>query len=239
MQTTRLCPKFHAVLFDATETLFTPHPSVGAVYARVAADFGITLDAAAVDAAFADEARQVMNQLRSDGCAVWENESGARAFWRRLVEALFQRLANRPCSGTCFQAVYDAFEKPDAWRVYDDVVPALDSLRDRGLKLGIVSNFDERLYKVVEALGLLKYFALVLPSTDAGVSKPDPRIFLSALRAMKVRPNAALFIGDDPDTDAAGAAAAGMECLLVDRASESSGQQKRICSLAEIPSYVG
>ena len=224
-----------AVLFDATDTLFTPNPSVGAVYARVAADFGILLDARAVDASFADDARAVIYALRTHGLAVWENEAAARAFWRRLLDVIFLRLAQKTCPEACFQAIYQAFATAQAWRVFPDVIPALDLLRRRKIRLGIVSNFDERLYRIVPALGLQDYFRVVLPSTEAGVSKPDRRIFLKALRRLNAEPSAALYVGNDPESDAAGAAAVGMRWLLVDRGGRLPAGENVIRSFSEIP----
>ena len=160
-----------AVLFDATGTLFTPHPSVGAVYARIAADFGIAIDAAAIDASFAEDFRRVVRELRSRGLAVWENEAAARAFWRRLLDAIFLRLAKRPCPKACFQAIYLAFAQADAWRIYPDVPPALDALQSRGLRLGIISNFDERLYQIVPALGLQDRFHRRLTTTRSAIMR--------------------------------------------------------------------
>jgi putative hydrolase of the HAD superfamily len=222
------------VLFDATDTLFAPYPSVGGVYARVAADFGIGLDACAIDASFAEDFRRTVRELRSRGLAVWENESAARAFWRRLLDVIFLRLAGKPCAQDCFQAIYHAFATAGAWRVFPDVLPALKLLQGKGLQLGIVSNFDERLFSIVNALGLQKHFRLVLPSTDAGVAKPDRRIFLKALRRLGARPTQALYVGDDPEADAAGAQAAGMQWLLVDREKRLPASDGVIHSLAEI-----
>jgi len=115
------------------------------------------------------------------------------------------------------------------------VPPALDALQSRGLRLGIISNFDERLYQIVPALGLQDRFRVNLPSTNAGVAKPDRRIFLEALRRLKVEPPAALYVGDEPDSDAAGAAAAGIRCLLVDREGRLPKGDNIIPSLSDIP----
>jgi len=227
-------PKIKAVLFDATGTLFAPHPSVGAVYARIAANFGITIKAAAIDTSFAEDFRRGVRELRTHGLAVWENEAAARAFWRRLLDVIFLRLANRACPETCFQAIYRAFAEAEAWRVYPDVPPVLDLLQRRGLRLGIISNFDERLYQIVPALGLQDRFRVILPSTSAGVAKPDRRIFLEALRRLKVEPPAALHVGDEPESDAIGAAAAGIHCLLVDRAGRLPEDENVIRSLSDL-----
>ena len=226
--------KIKAVLFDATGTLFAPHPSVGADYARIAADFGIAIDAAAIDASFAEDFRRAVRDLRSHGLAVWENEAAARAFWRRGLDVIFLRLAQRACPEACFQAIYRAFAEAEAWRVYPDVLPALDLLQSRGLRLGIVSNFDERLYQIVRALGLEARFGVILPSTNAGVAKPNPRIFLAAIRRLRVTPRAGLYVGNEPESDAAGAAAAGVRCLLVDRQGLLPEGKNVIRSLSEL-----
>jgi putative hydrolase of the HAD superfamily len=104
----------------------------------------------------------------------------------------------------------------EAWapahRLASTTQALLESLRDRGLKLGIVSNaFDppELLHADLDRLGVAERVDVAVFASEAGVRKPDPAIYLRALDALGVGPEAALFVGDTL-TDLAGAAALGM-----------------------------
>src|SRR5215813_451777 len=122
----------HAVTFDVGGTLIEPYPSVGHVYAEVAAKHGMPgLSPAELNRRFA---------------LTWKNPQGfdySREAWRRVVDATFAGLVPDAPSSDFFAALYDHFADPAAWRIFEDVLPTLESLAARGLKLGLVSNWDE------------------------------------------------------------------------------------------------
>ena len=77
-------------------------------------------------------------------------------------------------------------------------------------RLGVISNFDKRLRTIFGRLDLTRFFEKIIISSEAGVDKPDPRIFEQALFAMNLQPAMAIHVGDDPVRDWHAAAAAGM-----------------------------
>ncbi len=89
-------------------------------------------------------------------------------------------------------------------------------MRRDGYQLGVVSNFDYRLYHILEGLGLSEAFDSITISSEAGWAKPDPRIFEVALTRHGVTAGEALHVGDVPQLDAAGAQAAGIAAVLID-----------------------
>jgi FMN phosphatase YigB (HAD superfamily) len=104
-----------------------------------------------------------------------------------------------------------------------DAVPALDAMADAGLRLGVVSNWDCGLGDVLAGLGVAERFGVVAASAVVGAGKPDPAIFHHALDALGVAPGEALHCGDLPAYDCAGAAAAGVRAVLIDRAGGMAG----------------
>jgi putative hydrolase of the HAD superfamily len=96
-----------------------------------------------------------------------------------------------------------------------DTPGALARLRAAGLRLGVVSNSDGRVEEALEAAGLRRYLDVVVDSTLAGVEKPDPAIFRTALDALGVPPSQALYVGDLYDVDVIGANAAGIPAVLL------------------------
>jgi len=117
-----------------------------------------------------------------------------------------------------FDAVYRHFEDPPTWEVFQDVAPALSALRGLGCSLGIVSNFDSRVLRILEGLDLAPWFASVTLSSQVGVTKPDPAIFARALARHWADGAPAFHVGDSPVEDGEGARAAGLRAVLIDRA---------------------
>ncbi len=110
---------------------------------------------------------------------------------------------------------------PKTWgRIWSDMSPglpqALQTLKNAGLKLAIVSNADGTVDQKIEAQGLLDLFDAVIDSGAVGVEKPDPRIFALALEKVGARAEKTLHVGDLPCIDAEGAKAAGVHAMVVD-----------------------
>jgi putative hydrolase of the HAD superfamily len=115
------------------------------------------------------------------------------------------------------------------FRAFPDVAPALDDLRSRGVRLVCVSNWDVSLTEVLERCGLDGLIDGVVTSAGSGSRKPDPVIFSQALEMADCSAAEALHVGDTPEEDVAGAAAAGIRAVLLDR--DGGGD---ISSLAEV-----
>ncbi|MGH2983539.1 MAG: HAD family hydrolase [Solirubrobacterales bacterium] len=117
---------------------------------------------------------------------------------------------------------------------YPDAVPALTGLRERGLRLAAVSNWDCSLGRVLERCGLAGLLAGAVSSAEAGARKPDPAIFGAALELVGCEPAEALHVGDTREEDLAGARATGIRALLLDR----HGDDGDISSLAQIEEHL-
>jgi putative hydrolase of the HAD superfamily len=97
-------------------------------------------------------------------------------------------------------------------RLAEDTRATLAALRALGMKLGVITNGDAvRQARKIAALGLSSAFDAVLVSATEGVRKPDAEIFRRAVARCGVAPYEALFVGDHPDVDVAGALAAGLD----------------------------
>lgn len=103
----------------------------------------------------------------------------------------------------------DDFLAALVFRPAEGAVEALATVRSRGLKLAVVSNWDCSLPERLDALDLLGHFDTVVTSADAGAPKPEPNAFLLALERLEVAASRALHIGDE-EADERGARAAGM-----------------------------
>jgi putative hydrolase of the HAD superfamily len=148
---------------------------------------------------------------------------GSRGFWGRLVERLCELLEVAPPGPFAAAELYHRFGRGEAWEVYADTVPALDRLRALGLRLAVISNFDERLPDLLASLDLERRVDLVVPSAALGVAKPNPAIFRNTLELLGVAASEALHVGDHRLEDVEGAQAAGMEAVLLERGARERG----------------
>jgi putative hydrolase of the HAD superfamily len=205
-----------AVFFDAGHTILHPDPPVGEVYAREAAALG----ARGVDAGrLAPLFREEFDAFMSSYAVCEASDEQDRAMWRGIARRVYRRVPEFRTFDfeRWFARLYDAFGHASVWRLYDDVRPALERLRARGLRLGIISNWDRRLRTIVREMGLDALFDAVTISCEEGMRKPDPRIFGRSLGKLGVAPHEALHVGDLVSDDVAGARAAGLRAVLVDR----------------------
>jgi putative hydrolase of the HAD superfamily len=101
--------------------------------------------------------------------------------------------------------------------LFDDVLEALDDLKKRGLKLGLISNIERDMSATLEKLGLSARLDIVVTSQDAGFTKPQPEIFRFALDKAGVKPDEAAYVGDQYQVDVIGSESAGMKGILLDR----------------------
>lgn len=192
-------PPIRAVTFDVGGTLIACWPSVGHIYAEVAARHGNRF-----------LSPSILNRRFKAAWRSFEGFRHTRADWSALVDTTFRGLIYPPPSQTFFPQLFDRFSEPDAWRIYSDVVPALEMLKSRGLKLGIISNWDDRLRPLLRRLKLDGYFEAMVVSCEFGACKPSPELFAAACAALGTTAQTTLHVGDSLEMDARGARAAGL-----------------------------
>ena len=175
----------------------------------------------------------VLNQNFKTAWQRFEDFSHTTADWAALVDATFAGLIQPLPSHTFFPELYDRFSEPDAWHVFDDVRPTLDALKSRGLALGIISNWDDRLRPLLRRLKLDSYFDAVIISCEAGAHKPARRIFAAACQAMHSTAATTLHVGDSLEMDYRGARKAGLEARWLRRGAQTR-RPGSILSLREL-----
>jgi putative hydrolase of the HAD superfamily len=216
-----------AVLLDAFGTLVTfddPAPRLRAeVLARTGADVGAEAARVAMGAEIAYYRDHHEEGVDADAVA------GLR---RRCGAVVAASLGGAVGEEQATEALLAAIE----WRAFVEVPGVLGSLRARGIRLAVVSNWDTALPEVLSRLGLLPFFAAVLASAPERCSKPAPEIFARALARLGVRPEETVHVGDSEEHDVAGARAAGVEPVLLRRTggSPSASGARTIATLAEL-----
>jgi HAD superfamily hydrolase (TIGR01549 family) len=124
------------------------------------------------------------------------------------------------------------------FEAFPEVAGVLQTLRERGHPLVVVSNWDCSLPERLEDAALLELVDGVVTSATAGAAKPDPAIFAAGLAIAAARPDQAVHVGDSPEKDVAGARAAGIRALLLCRDGRPPGGVDAIATLAELPALV-
>jgi putative hydrolase of the HAD superfamily len=200
-----------AVFFDAGDTLLGPYPSFEGRFIEVAGAAGVPLAEAAVEAAVAAAVR------RAAWPSDWTDPALQRRFWHGFYVDLLGDLEVGADRERLADRMFDAFSDPATYKLFDDVRPALQALAARGLKLGVISNFEPWLERVLELEGVRDCFAATAISGVVGVAKPEPGIFRAALDQAGVPAGACLHVGDNLDADVQGARAVGMVPVLIDR----------------------
>lgn len=116
---------------------------------------------------------------------------------------------------------------------YPDAIHVLETLKERGYKIGLLSNATHASESSVEEYGLLPYFDATVYSYDVGVLKPDTKMFHEVLDRLQIDPNEAMMVGDSQEKDIDGAHAVGMQTLRIDHHAEASSEDV-IHSLSEL-----
>ncbi|MBC8096085.1 MAG: HAD-IA family hydrolase [Akkermansiaceae bacterium] len=209
-----------AVSFDVGGTLIEPWPSVGHVYAEIAAQHGAP-----------GLSPQLLNERFKTAWRSCKDFDYTRVGWENLVQQTFAGLI--PSAVSFFPELYERFTEPEAWQVFDDVRPTLDKLAEEEIRLVVISNWDDRLRPLLKRLKLDQYFESLIVSCEVGFAKPSPIIFEQAASRLGLAPGDILHVGDSAEMDLRGARAAGFQAIQLKRGEEAKSPDV-ITSLAEL-----
>jgi putative hydrolase of the HAD superfamily len=221
-----------AVLLDSFGTLVVMEPPARRLRAELAAR-GVEVDDERARAAFAAEiAYYVEHHVEGRDAASLDDLRTRCA--RVLRDALG---VDDVDLGTVRESLLAAIR----FEAQPDAAPALRALRQRGLRLVVVSNWDCSLPEVLRAAGLGGLVDAVVTSAEAGAVKPDRRLFEAALAAGGAAPEDALHVGDSVDGDVMGARAAGIRAVFLRRSDDAPPPPPdvpEIASLEELLSLI-
>jgi putative hydrolase of the HAD superfamily len=214
MDSRRPMPALRAVFLDIGDTVMRPEPSWEDVYAIAFGEFGISVSV--------PELHHALRRAYHHGG--WGMADGfdptPETSFRRTVEidsAAIAELGIGPMSDAFYLRLSELFLDVANWHVFADATGALDQLRDRGLRIGAVSNWVWSLPDLLESLDLARRFDFIVASARIGFEKPNPGIFHYALEQAGVKPEEALHVGDHLDADVQGARSLGIGAVLIDR----------------------
>lgn len=204
-----------AVFFDAADTLFSIKGGVGYVYWSVAKKYGANSSPEKIEKAFG-KAFKSAPPLTFSGMTPAERKVSEKGWWFRVVKNVFTEVGMFNNFEDYFDELFETF-KTSAWELFPETKEVLSTIKNRGFKLGIISNFDTRVYDVCTDLGIIDYFDNFVISSEAGFAKPSSEIFNTALKKIGVSATQSLHIGDSLELDFHGARSVGINALLLDK----------------------
>lgn len=207
------------IFLDAVGTIFGVKNSVGYIYTKLAQKYGVNTLAEKIDRAFYDIFKQ-SPPLAFDT----QNEAEIRELEFKWWETITYNTFNQDGSieqfsnfTAYFKEVYEYFTTAESWVIYEEVIAVLNEWQKQGIELAIISNFDTRIFQVLDNLKLTKYFTTITISSLTGVAKPNPKIFLKALEKHHCQPENAWYIGDSFKEDYQGSKSVGMQSFWLQR----------------------
>ena len=196
------------VLFDAVGTVIHTTPGVVSVYHQFGQQFGSSLTQSEVASRF-QVARRALFAVgttanhQQQGELVSSDEI-EHNLWRGFIKMVFHDL---PRTDELFQRLWDFFSVADNWQTYSDVGQCFESLKSMGCVLAIASNFDSRLFSVLENRKEFEQVHGIFCSAKLGYRKPDPAFYqhlrsqLAEELAEPISPDQIVFVGDCIEND--------------------------------------
>lgn len=206
-----------AVIFDVGGTLLRPKEPYNDTVLNVVRSAGVDVTAEELHRAVQPATDELWRRTGRD-LDLWANDHTIREFWTLYYDIILEELgvseAERP---SIAERLYRVYQQHEHWQTYPEAEEVLQRLHDEGYTLGVVSDWQTTLLKILDHLELTRYFQFVVVSAIVKTGKPTPSMFREAVRRAGVDAHEAVFVGDLYVTDIVGSRAAGMHPVLVDR----------------------
>lgn len=203
--------KIKAVTFDAAHTIYHPHPSVAEIYREVMQNHGLDYPAKELEAGF----RRAFSTVSKDA-TILDGERREWSYWHSIVLESISQLEPQPTDfGTLFANLWDEFSHGHRWKPEPTARETLIELSKRGYKTALLTNWDQRVRRVVQETDFADFFDQLFVSSEIGHEKPDREIFEYCQIKLGLAPSQILHIGDSLQHDIEGAKAAGWQAIRI------------------------
>ena len=218
-----------AVLFDLGWTLIKNAP-VPEIFSRILVKHGIQRPLEQINSAL----KEVNEQVRLEDYSLSYDD-----FWTLYNSKILRRLGIHENVEELATSVNDEWWDNSDVDVYPDVKETLRALKERGVKIGIVTNgFQVDIDEILKRTTMTGLFDVTVGADAVKKPKPHKEIFLYALNMLEVLPQDALFVGDNPELDYDGAGKVGLVPVLIDRDNQATGEITKTKDLREITGFL-
>lgn len=230
-----------AVFFDWFDTLVHYEPPRQELYTRILQELGISvtlkklmLGIQSADKYFLEENTRLAVAQRNP-----QEQAEVHIRYQNIVLTGAGIKAERELSLKLMKRMMQLFQGLKMV-IFDDVLPTLKNLRERGLTTGLLTNASKNVLALQSELGLEPYLNFIITSKEVGADKPEPPIFLAALERAGVKASESVHVGDHYNVDVTGARGVGIQPILLDRYNlcPEVSDCPRIHSLTELVQYI-
>jgi putative hydrolase of the HAD superfamily len=228
-----------AVFFDLYHTLLTYNPPQEELEAGILQELGVDVRPESLRRPIVTADEFIYNEIARQPLS-YRSQEERLALYLKYQETVL-REAGIPHDTNLTMKLLSRMQQTKMNLVlFDDVAPTLTELKKRGLILGLISNVEQNMADTLAKLGLPSWLEIIVTSQEAGANKPQPEIFLEALKRASTQPSEALYVGDQYQVDVLGANGAGMKGILLDRTDHYHGitDCPRIRSLSEVTDFL-
>lgn len=243
-----------AVFLDVGWTLVYPRDSLWEIFASIGREAGANLDAEGAERLvyqlMAGRREQALAELEA-GAQYSDSDEEFVQLFEVMGRVIFGMAGVPGDHGALSARFLERFWTLENWASFPDVIDSMQRLRERGVRVGILSNASSDLLDLLAALDILPHCDFTVVSAIEGTKKPDRRIFETALRRSGAEPDEAVHVGDMYVEDIVGARAVGVRPLLMDRGqlgmfpnypeseSHSPGSLEIVRSLSDVLAAIG
>lgn len=206
--------RLRLLTFDVTNTILKVKDSPGHQYSAVAKNLGVNISASDLDNVYDNTWHQKKQEHPNYGK---DHGMTTKEWWQDLICRVFVNAGykgNLSLLRDVSDILWKRFEDGTDWEVIPHSHETLTALKNAGIKLGIVSNFDESLEKTLRVNKMDHYFDFVVTAANTGTEKPDPAIFHRALSMCGMSPSESAHVGDDVSHDYLTPKSIGMTAFL-------------------------
>lgn len=224
-----------AISFDFYNTLVKFWPPLDEIQQSACAELGINVSKSGIDQGYS-VADVYFNQENANGSIALRTDGERLEFFSKYEQIILEN-AGVPVSLDLARQIWTlAISVSKDFTPFADVIPALETLKAQGYRLGVISNLRRDMRELCNKLGLAESLDFFISSEDAGAEKPHSPIFLAALDQMSAEPGETVHVGDQYCADVLGARAVGMHTVLIDRGgwNETVGDCPKISDLHQL-----
>ena len=208
-----------AILFDFDGTIRHNRPRGIDIFHKLAFELGVSFDEEVKKQAerWTHKYFAMSEAMQEDILATGGSMSGD--FWMKYTSRHLERLGAPQDYleelSIIISEKMDLAYHPESY-ISDDVLPTLNTMKEKGFRLGLITNRSQSITSLLEELKIGDLFDITLTAGEVGYWKPDPRLFEYAFQILKITPDTAVYVGDNYFADVLGSRAAGLIPVLFD-----------------------